>query len=415
MRASLWSKLFLEEASSLPVSAFRIPVALAVGAQFLPALLEFQDNYSPWAFVTKNTSYFPPWMLELVDRSPQGLVVLFAALFWVSWLGFLAGLYTQWSGVLMFLLGNYFYALNHTPHGMLSIDILLVTVLLMVLTPYPGDHFSLDALRRARPEGHRRTRPLFLQRLLQIELAVMYFHTGLCKILPGNWLSENPYHYLMNTPAGGIVRDSFFLKAFLASRPELCYLVGLTVVLTELASPFLLFIPRTRWFAIGLALFFQLMLFWSLHVPTTAFLFVFPFQLFLFIHPDRVLKAVEGRRALNREHPKGLLLYDGQCGFCRAGLARIQALDLFGALSARDLHAVEKPGDLHPALTREACLRRMQYLEGGRLYDGFHAFRRMALRLPMLYPLLPFLWLPGMGRLGRRAYDFVARNRHRIT
>jgi predicted DCC family thiol-disulfide oxidoreductase YuxK len=44
---------------------------------------------------------------------------------------------------------------------------------------------------------------------------------------------------------------------------------------------------------------------------------------------------------------------------------------------------------------------------------GFLAFREFARLLPPLWPLLPFLYLPLMDRVGAWAYDVVARNRSR--
>lgn len=281
-----FDRFFLEEESSVSLSLFRFPVAFAVGAQFLPTLVEFRDNYSSWAFKTKNGQYFPAWLLERVDASPEWLVQLMAALFVASWLCFLTGFLTQLSAVVLDLAANYLVCLNFTPHGMLSMDILLVTLFLMALTPYPGDHFSIDARLWRRPAR----RPVFLLRLLQLQLTITYLHTGWCKLQPGNWWTSNPYHYLMNNPPGGIVKDGFLLKGFLAARPGLCKAIGLSVVGSELAAPILLYVPALRLLGIALGLFFQAMLAFSLHVPTTTFLFTFPFQLFLFLPPKEVAR-----------------------------------------------------------------------------------------------------------------------------
>lgn len=281
-----FDRFFLDEESSVSVALFRFPVALAVGAQFLPTFVEFRDNYSAWAFKTKNLQYFPAWIVQRVDASPDWLIQAMAAAFVLSWLGFLAGFLTQASAIALFCCANYFYCLNFTPHGMLSMDILLVTLFLMTLTPYPGDYFSIDARLWSRPAR----RPLFLLRLLQLQLAITYLHTGWCKLQPGNWWTANPYHYLMNNPPGGIVKDGFVLKAFLAPRPGVCKSIGLTVVVAELVAPVLLCVPPLRWLGIALGLFFQLMLALSLHVPTTTFLFTFPLQLLLFIPPKEVAR-----------------------------------------------------------------------------------------------------------------------------
>ena len=63
-------------------------------------------------------------------------------------------------------------------------------------------------------------------------------------------------------------------------------------------------------------------------------------------------------------------------------------------------------------LTR-ADLDEAMYLHDsrGRLHGGFFAVRRLALILPPLLPLAPFMWLPGARFLGVRVYAFIARNR----
>jgi hypothetical protein len=64
-----------------------------------------------------------------------------------------------------------------------------------------------------------------------------------------------------------------------------------------------------------------------------------------------------------------------------------------------------------------ADLDRAAYLHtpDGRLHEGFHAFRRIALDIPALVPLAPFFWLPGVGLIGVPLYRWVARSRKRIS
>ena len=55
----------------------------------------------------------------------------------------------------------------------------------------------------------------------------------------------------------------------------------------------------------------------------------------------------------------------------------------------------------------------MQLIEpDGWLTEGFFAVRRLSLRLPLLWPIAPLVWVPGMGWLGQRAYDGVANRRY---
>ena len=124
--ARLWQRLFLEERPSLMLGLFRITIALATGLHVIPSLLQLQDNYLAGAFKEVNPSFFPISILQLVAQSPNWLVYAFVALFLVSWVMFLVGLWTQRSAILMVLSCYYFYALNMLHIGTLSWDILLV-------------------------------------------------------------------------------------------------------------------------------------------------------------------------------------------------------------------------------------------------------------------------------------------------
>ena len=55
-------------------------------------------------------------------------------------------------------------------------------------------------------------------------------------------------------------------------------------------------------------------------------------------------------------------------------------------------------------------------LEGAAdLHEGFFAFRQLTRRIPVLFPLAPVFWFPGMGWLGSRVYRWLAGNRYRFS
>lgn len=282
---NFWHRAFLEERPSLGLCLFRPFVAFTVGAHVIPTLLHMQDNYLASAFREKNPSFFTPEVLLLIDQSPDWLVRVMAALFYVSLSFFALGLFSQVSCTVMTLSLYYFYALNSLHIGTLSFDILLVTLFLMCVTGYHGDSLSLDALRRKKPFVNDTPRPFFVQRLLQLQIAATYFYTGLCKFPPqGNWLTQNPIHYLLNSTPESVVKE-FPLRSFFAQSPDLCYLIGLSVMAMELSLPFLWFLRRTRLVAILIGFAFHILLLVTLHVPT-IFFFLFPPQFLLFLDPE---------------------------------------------------------------------------------------------------------------------------------
>ena len=410
----LWRRWFLDERPSVSLALFRIAVALTVGCHMIPSFFHMADNYLPTAFKETNPSFFPMWALRLVERSPSSVVWGFVWLFGVSWLSFLVGFHAQASCALLTLACYYFYALNSLHIGTLSFDILLVTLSLMWVTGYHGDWFSIDSVRRGRSIDEQPNRPFFVQRLLQLQIAWTFWYTALSKMSAhGNWLTDKPYYYLMRYPAIGVVRE-FPFRHVLAQHPALCHTIGLCVIAFELSLPVLLFFARTRVVGLVMGFAFQLMLLITLHVPTIFFL-LFPPQMLLFVPPERIVEWIRARRAAWAARGRARLLYDGRCGFCVESVRKLRALDVFGSVEPIDFRGIEDVSALHPSLTAQRCRSRMQLIEpGGRLTEGFAAIRRLSLRLPMLWPVAPIVWLPGVGALGGRVYDWIATRRFLI-
>ena len=387
----------MEERSSIGLSFFRIFAALATGLHVIPSFFHLDDNYLSTAFKTFNTGFFPPSFIDLVQKSPDALVIFFVWAFVITWFCFLIGLFSQLSCILMTACCYYFYALNCFHIGTLSWDILLVTLFLMCVTPYHGDYFSADALLKGDVEAWRHKRPFFIQRLLQLQIASTFFFTGLCKITgPGNWISGNPVYCLMNYPDAGVTKY-FILKEWMALHPHFCYAVGLMVVAAELAMPFLLFHPGTRRSAIVLGFFWHILLVLTLDVPA-IFLFLFPAQMLLFTHPQKITDWIDAKRRINALCPKGRIIYDGDCGFCRSSIKVLQVMDLWGSLA------------YVPGLKGMSEMRLDS--PGGESSGGFFAVRKLSWMMPMLYPLIPLLYFPGAGFLGPLLYRWVARNRY---
>lgn len=412
MIAQLWHRTFLDRRPSTTLGLFRLAVAWTVGAHVIPSFFHMADNYLSTAFTTKNTYFFPDGVLRLVDASPDWMVWLWVAVFLASLATFALGWLSQLSAIVLTLACYYFYALNNYHIGTLSFDILMVTLVLMCVSGYHGDVLSLDSLRRGKVRSYKRLQPFFVQRLLQLQLALTFWYTALAKITSGgNWLTGNPYHALMNYPAIGVVRN-FPLRDWLAQHPALCHSLGLVLLAFEFIIPVLWFIPRTRALGIVLGIAFQVMLWATLHVPT-IFLFLFPAMMLLFIPPEHLVGWIEAHQAAHAAGGRAVLLYDGRCGFCRASVTQLRVLDLLGWIDPADMHGQPDLSKLHPALTMERCRSEMVLVEpNGRLSGGFDAFRRMSRHLPLLWPLLPFLYLPGAAWLGRKAYRWIAAHRY---
>jgi predicted DCC family thiol-disulfide oxidoreductase YuxK len=408
----IWNKVFLELRPSLSMGLFRIFFAIAIGLHAFPTLFNMQENYLPTAFKEKNFFFFPIAVLDWVEQSPEWLIWGFLVFFAVSWLFFLIGLWSQASCILMTVGLYYFYALNSLHIGTLSFDILLVTLFLMCITNYHGDYFSVDCLRKPNAYAFRKERSYFLQRLLQLQIACIFFYTALYKCTAnGNWVTDNPFWCLAMSPETSVVKDYPF-RSFFAANPEICYGLGITLLVFEFSMPLWLFIPRLRLIGIGLATAFQAMLVMTLHVPTVFFFHFVP-QFLLFLNPQMIMERIDKARVKNRARGRLTLIYDGSCGFCRMSVRVLKTMDIFDALRKVNYHTENTLQALHTRLTPQICHGQLHVVgRNGSLYGGFGAFRRMMLELPMLWPFVPIAYIPGMVVPGNLVYKIIAKNRY---
>ena len=108
-----------------------------------------------------------------------------------------------------------------------------------------------------------------------------------------------------------------------------------------------------------------------------------------------------------------VFLYDADCRFCTSLARWLSKVDVFQRVIWTPYQSLEEPP---PGLSWED-LGRSAYLMGaskGRHWEGFDAFCMLTVRLPLLAPLAPILWFPGVRAVGAPVYRWVARNRYRI-
>jgi predicted DCC family thiol-disulfide oxidoreductase YuxK len=106
------------------------------------------------------------------------------------------------------------------------------------------------------------------------------------------------------------------------------------------------------------------------------------------------------------------IIFDGQCGFCIRSLQVVRALDIRESLRFYDAN---QPGtlELFPDLGGAALAEAMHvHVQGESSHIGFYAFRRVLWSSPLMWPLIPLFYFPGVSFLGERLYAWVARNRN---
>ncbi len=168
------------------------------------------------------------------------LILLYASLLGSS-LAFMTGFSTRIAGAIAIALHLLFLAIHPLAHyGWAS---MLAPFALYVVLSRAGESYSIDAWRRGRRDGATRPDsrvPAWPMRLMQIHVAVMYFHTGFARIDDSDWLrGEVLFEALTRTLFSRLSIDlEFFMPALL--------LLSFAVFVLEPLSAFLLWIPRIR-------------------------------------------------------------------------------------------------------------------------------------------------------------------------
>jgi predicted DCC family thiol-disulfide oxidoreductase YuxK len=117
------------------------------------------------------------------------------------------------------------------------------------------------------------------------------------------------------------------------------------------------------------------------------------------------------------EPRQAVILYDGDCALCRKTTAILKRLDWFRRLAFHNCRDTAGIPANTAHLDAGRMIQEMHVLTPDRkaALSGFRAVRWIAGRIPVMWPLYPLLFIPGMARLGQRLYLWVARNRFRLV
>ena len=110
-----------------------------------------------------------------------------------------------------------------------------------------------------------------------------------------------------------------------------------------------------------------------------------------------------------------VVLYDGHCGICTAGVKRLLWWDCQKRLAYLSIHDPEVQRRW-PDLSHDRLMQEMAIVDrDGNRYWGPEALRYLTRRLRRLWWAAPLAYFPGSMLLWRPLYRLVARNRYRFS
>ena len=331
-----------------------------------------------------------------------------------STIGYLTPLTTKTSAMLVLFYEGLLRSFGHFNH-----DEMLGVYCLIVLAFSPcGDGFSVDSLavKKDKKGEIAYGYPILLMRLL---VAWTYFSSALIKLR----YAGLSYFAKDNLPALAIahsldnLHDTHFRFAFsLPAIRDYMPAVVILVVIWELLFPLAVFWKRVRWWILGAGFVFHLSTLFLMNI-------FFPYQLamyLVFVDWPKVADALARSRLLQRasswwrnfrsvpeEFPDtrihglandGILLWDGDCGFCAAMVEKIKRF-VRRPFSETPYQAIS---DQLPADVLNWSTRQAHWVDsGGRVSGGSAAVvdlfgasgRPFVAAILGSAPFRPFLWL----------------------
>jgi len=411
-----WDHIWFQDKPTGPLEVARIGVGLALLLHYLHAAPMLFTLYGDggWmpleALLTADERHWSRQSIFFYLTSNWQLA-LFHVVFLCCCAALMVGWRTTWVKWIVFI-GHVSYA-QRNPELTYGVDSIAASILLILCLAPVGRAMSLDRAREVR--AFKRTDldvrpPVFTsrwafacRRLLQIQMAVLFFFSALHKVrADGWWTGESIWQVFLTTD----YQVSFMLD-LLASNFWLVNLAVYGVVLVELAFPFLVWQKATRAYMLVGAIFIHLLFFFFLALHYFSFVMIMGHMSFLRYEWLEQLGQWWKRRTGEME-----MIYDGRCGFCKRSMQWFLAFDGLSQVKTRDFRANPTPVVSDAEMEKALHL----VLPDGRKLPGFEAYRYVVPRVPGLWWMVPLFYVPVLSRLiGTPIYNWIAANRMKVS
>lgn len=408
-----WNRFFFAEEKPLAIAVFRIVFGLVLLANQLLLLPHVPDWYGVRGVVSFDVAEKLPGGagLNLFAWLPQHDATVWA-LYWGSCVLavlLIIGLATRTSAALLFLT---LVSLHHRNVLILNGgDTFLRLALFFLIFSGAGRAFSLDRLLRIARGRESGAPPLlapWATRLIQLQLAFLYFYAFVWKATGGMWLAGTAVYYTSR-----LVEFWRFPLPYIFEHMWTIQLWSWATLLIEFALGTLVWIKELRYWVLLAGVLLHAGIDYAMNIPLFGFIMISAYV--TFVPPGDLERFFERLRRgwLRLFGPREMLplFYDGQCSFCLRSVELARRLDALRRIEFLNLHE-EAVASRFPDLDRGRGESEMLARSRGVWLGGYWAFRAMSWRLPLLWLAVPFLYFPPVVWVGDRLYKTIARRRH---
>ncbi|MHB2016109.1 MAG: HTTM domain-containing protein [Candidatus Xenobia bacterium] len=297
--AAGWNRFWFSPIAPVGIAMFRIAygfLVLCFGALLSPNLLTL---LGPRGIVSLSTAIAttPGPRIDVFRILPPTDTSVWLV-FWTLMIGALClclGLFARASAVVVFV------ALTSMIHRNVYIyhsgDSLMRLLALYLIFSHAGDALSVDAWlkRRRHPEFVLQPQPPWAQRLIQVQLALVYFETFLAKAHGTTWVDGTAVYYTSR------LQEFWRLPVpYLFEHMWTVHLITWGTLAVELGCALLFWFCETRYWMMAIGALFHLGLDWSMNVPLFEWTMLATYL--TCIEPAHIQAALDGMRSVAAEY-----------------------------------------------------------------------------------------------------------------
>jgi len=286
-----WKTFWFQPITPEPVALFRILLGILILQLFTVSIGdEFLNWYGSHAVVQNDTvrHFFwtsePRFDLLLAFRSDSALqlyfysVIVAAAFMTIGFCTRLSCVYVALALVSMH---------HHNPFNINGGDAFVRLMTMYLCFSNCGDCFSVDrwfAEKRNKGPLPIVAKPAWALRMIQVQLAIVYLHTFICKVNGMQWWDGTAVYFATR------LEDLMRLKMPLFDSLLFCQLLSWYTLVVEFAMFTLVWIKEIRYFVLAAAFILHLGIDLAINLPVFEWAFIF--ALVTFIEPEDLRKTL---------------------------------------------------------------------------------------------------------------------------
>ncbi len=408
-----WNDFFFRPTSPVTLGLFRLVFGfwtLAYGALLFPERWTWFSNRgvllaSEAAAYNGGVGTYIHQNDLLILPGADHWLTLFFVVYLLAALSLTIGFWSRTSAALVYVGICALHARNAAIHNS-GDTVMVVMAAYLILSPC-GAACSVDRLIRIFRGSEDDAPPLiqpWAQRLMQLQITVLYLCASLSKASGGPWQDGTAVYYPMHLP------ESVRFPVWGLNNIYIINLVTWGTVAVEMALGTVVWVPRLRLYVLAGGVLLHLGIEYGMNIPFFSALMITSYINFL--KPAEVAAFLRWAKRQTGLTPLRLV-YDGQCDFCKSSLLVVRYLDVFRVITFVNSH---DPDALAATGVNFADAEEAAYAvrPDGRQFAGFDAFRQVAWNLPLTAFFAPLLYVPGIPQLGRRAYTWIKDSRSRL-